>query len=104
MKITIQTEFYNEKRYGKPYIAICDDSAKVLSWGEWLGTAGNAGELSIDAPKEVAILMQGQRDFRGGNSAPKFAVFCGIEMLSSDWTTDKLSVVKELRAQRESKP
>jgi hypothetical protein len=104
MKITIQTQFYNEKRYGKPYIAICDDSAKVVSWGEWLGTAGNAGELSIDAPKEVAILMRGQKDFRGNNSAPKFAVFCGTEMCSEDWTTCKLSVVKDLRARKEPKP
>jgi len=104
MKIIIQTEFYNEKRYGKPYIAVCDNRAEVVSWGSWLGTAGNAGELSVDAPEELAILMRGQKDYRGNNSLPKFALFKGVEMISEDWTANKFAVVRQLRELKEVKP
>ena len=100
--ITIQTEFYNEKRYGKPYIAICDEKLNVLSWGTWLGTPGNAGELTLNLSEKPTIVMQGQKDFRvPRNSAPEYALFSGGERIT-DWTKDKLTAVKFLRGSQKS--
>jgi hypothetical protein len=42
MKLTIDTPAYNERRYGKPYIAKMDFSTAKgePTWGEWAGQAG----------------------------------------------------------------
>ena len=77
MKIEIHTIIYNEKRFGKPYIGIVDYSRSAtrpnVSWGDWIGSPGNAGTLAIDAPVG-AILMIGQKDRRGGNSTPEYSL------------------------------
>lgn len=74
MKISINTESYNERRYGKPYIAVMDFSedhqGKPL-WGEWIGTAGYSGVLEVWA-KVGDIVMQGQKDNRGRNGTPRY--------------------------------
>ncbi len=96
-KIIIETSFYNERRYGRPYIALCDAEAKVKVWGAWIGTPGNAGELSIEVPDTPCIIMQGQKDTRGNNSAPKYSLVIDGKLSTSDWTANKMSVIKELR-------
>lgn len=72
---TLNTHSYNERRYGKPWIARLDftsSAAGEFRWGEWLGSAGEAGELSVNAgPGDV--IASGQKDFRNPrNSAPDF--------------------------------
>lgn len=74
-KIKIDTQSYNQRRYGKPWIAKVDFSAdpkgKFL-WGNWIGDHrnGSNGMLIIDA-NEGDIIAQGQKDFRQPrNSAP----------------------------------
>lgn len=79
MEITIETSIYNQRRYGKPWIAIVDFSNSTkgdFSWGDWTGDHYNGGEgvLSINA-KPGDIIAQGQKDFRKpANSAPDFFV------------------------------
>lgn len=77
MKLSIETSVYNEKRYGKPYIAVVDFSESAakpnIKWGEWIGTPGYAGILEIDA-QPGDIIMRGQKDNRGNNSAPLYYV------------------------------
>ena len=75
MYIKIETENYNEKRYGKPYIALCDnESVKVIKWGDWFGTPGHQGDLTIEA-EPGDIVMKGQKDYRNSkNSAPSYHI------------------------------
>jgi len=74
MKITIGTGSYNELRYGKPYIGkINPADGKVTSWGTWIGTPGSTGILEIEA-NEGDILIKGQKDNRGNNKTPEYAV------------------------------
>ncbi len=79
MEITIETNSYNQRRYGKPWIATVDfgKSAKGdFSFGDWTGDHYNGGEgvLSIEA-NPGDIIAQGQKDFRQPkNSAPSFQI------------------------------
>ena len=78
MEIRINTNSYNHRRYGRPWIAKVDFSTPKgdFSWGDWTGDAYNGGEgvLSIDAvPGD--IIATGQKDNRKpSNSAPYFYV------------------------------
>lgn len=77
MMITSETKGYNERRYGKPWIAVVDFSKTVkgdYAWGNWTGDHynGGAGVLVIDANHDDIVAM-GQKDFRNSrNSAPAF--------------------------------
>ena len=96
-KLTIDTKWYNEKRDGKPYVAVCNEEARVVRWGLWIGTPGNAGELSIDIPETPTLVLKGQKDHRVAKySNMRFAVFSGNVQLSG-WVSDKLTAVKYLR-------
>ena len=68
--VTIETVGYNEKRYGKPWIAKVNFSANGASkfdFGNWAGCPGAEGTLTIIA-ETGAILAEGQRDFRTRDS------------------------------------
>lgn len=74
MRITIETESYNERRYGKPYIALIDfsDSRGAPTWGDWIGQPGTSGLLELTC-EPGDIVMRGQKDFRKSrNSAPDY--------------------------------
>lgn len=79
MDITIETASYNQRRYGRPWIAKVDFSQSPkgdFSWGDWTGDHYNGGEgvLSINA-NPGDIIAEGQKDFRQPrNSAPDFSV------------------------------
>jgi hypothetical protein len=79
MQITQNTQGYNHRRYGKPWIAKVNfnGSAKGdFAFGNWTGDHYNGGEgvLSIDA-NPGDIVATGQKDFRQPkNSAPDFFV------------------------------
>lgn len=76
MKITINTDSYNHRRFGRPYIAVVDFKTNPkgnCSWGDWVGQQGDAGILVIEAnPKDV--IMKGQKDFRGRGSHPEYGM------------------------------
>jgi hypothetical protein len=97
-KIIVSTGSYNEKRYGNPYIALCDAEAKVQTWGDWLGTPGHEGELSIEVPDTGAfIVMRGQKDFRGSNGGPSYALVVDGVLSEVDWTGNKIDVIRRYR-------
>lgn len=75
MKIEIETGSYNERRYGKPYIAkisFSDGATGTPTWGQWCGQPGESGLLIIDA-EPGDIIMRGQKDNRNPkHSAPTY--------------------------------
>ena len=78
MQIERETAAYNERRYGKPWIAKVDFSASASKpefiWGQWIGDArnGSAGILQIDL-EPGDIYARGQKDFRKPqNSSPSY--------------------------------
>jgi len=79
MEITIETDNYNQRRYGRPWIARVDFSKSVkgdFAWGDWTGDHynGGSGVLTITA-NPGDIIAQGQKDNRQPrNSAPDFNV------------------------------
>ena len=97
IKFSKETSTYNEKRYGKPYIALCDEKANAVRWGEWIGNHGFAGILEITAPVG-SILMKGQKDYRGNNSVPSYGIL--KEDGSVEWTS-KAEAVKAYRANQQ---
>ena len=77
MEISIETSSYNERRYGKPWIAKVDfDSNKQgdFQFGDWVGSPGGAGVLELDA--DIGdIVARGQKDHRNSkNSAAEYYV------------------------------
>lgn len=74
MTITIETESYNARRCGRPWIARVDFAAKSTGefiWGEYLGD-DRGGELTIEC-SDGDIIAQGQKDNRQPrNSKPDF--------------------------------
>jgi len=76
-RIEIKTEPYNQRRYGKPWIAIVDFSINPrgdFKWGLWVGDHldGSEGLLIVDA-NEGDIIARGQKDFRKPqNSTPLY--------------------------------
>lgn len=76
MNLTVETHSYNEKRYGKPWIAKVDFSENKKGdfvFGEWIGQPGYEGTLEIEC-NDGDIIAKGQKDFRGQayKSAPTF--------------------------------
>lgn len=77
MEIRIETSSYNEKRYGKPWIARVDFAASTsgeMIFGNWVGTPGYDGVLLLDATPGD-IVARGQKDFRNPKySAPTYYI------------------------------
>lgn len=73
MKIEIETTSYNNRRYGKPWIAKVsfEDSKGEFHWGNWIGSPGEEGILVVEV-EAGDIIARGQKDFRGASykSAP----------------------------------
>lgn len=94
MKQSIKTHAYNEKRYGRPYIArIANTDGKVIEWGIWLGTPGEEGLLEIEA-NAGDIIMHGQKDFRGNKGFPEYAI------LLPDGSFDYMTKAQAIKASR----
>lgn len=78
MKISIETGVYNEKRYGKPWIAkvsFQDSKQGTFQFGDWIGQEGGQGVLELDDVQIGDVVARGQKDFRNPkNSAPCFYV------------------------------
>lgn len=74
MRITIPTMSYNDRRYGKPWVAKVDftDPKGTFTFGNWIGATGERGELVVEA-ESGDIIAQGQKDSRKSHkSAPSF--------------------------------
>ena len=72
MKIEIETGSYNEKRYGKPWIAIVDFSSNPngdFKFGTFVGDAGYEGVLILEV-EPGDIVARGQKDHRARRVDP----------------------------------
>lgn len=66
MRYTETTPSYNERRYGKPWMAIVTTSmTKDFSFINWDGRPGMTGEFCFEAPVGT-LLAYGQKDIRKG--------------------------------------
>lgn len=78
MRITIATSGYNDRRYGRPWIASVtfDGSKPVFEFGGFCGDSSE-GELTLDL--EVGkVFARGQKDNRNPrSSAPDFFILRG---------------------------
>lgn len=77
MNIEVETQRYNDRRYGKPWIAKVDFSNGVKGdfiWGEWSGAIGDDGILYLEV--DVGdVIATGQKDYRKPrNSTPDFSI------------------------------
>jgi hypothetical protein len=105
MLVTKSTSSYNDRRYGKPWIAklIYDPSQSGnlrFNWGKWIGDNGSEGQLEIEVNIGDYIAL-GQKDFRKPrNSAPEFYLVLVDGTLQS---TTRIDAYNALR-QRATKP
>ena len=73
MRITKCFGSYNQRRYGRPWIAKITDwpmgGHPEVMWGSFLGnsSSGEAGEAEIEA-EPGDVIKWGQKDHRGGNT------------------------------------
>lgn len=68
--IRIETQSYNARRYGKPWVTrvtFAADGKANFEWGAWVGRPGDAGALVI-AAVEGGIIAGAQRGDRGSNT------------------------------------
>jgi hypothetical protein len=97
------TSGYNDRRYGKPYIAVVDLTNKDASprWGAWIGHPGEPGVLSIEA-NSGDVVMMGQKDFRKPrNSSPEYYAVRDDGSLSESMT--KADAYKQQRDEGRTK-
>lgn len=77
VEIRIETSSYNDRRYGRPWIAKVDFATNPKGnflWGDWIGSNGDNGLLVIKA-EAGDIIARGQKDNRKPrNSAPDYYV------------------------------
>jgi hypothetical protein len=77
MKYTEETRSYNERRYGKPWIArvTFDNDAKAnFHFGAWIGDVGAVGLLQLEV-NPGDIVAKGKKDNRNPSySAPKYYI------------------------------
>ena len=88
MIIEINTDSYNEKRYGNPWIAKVDFSDNPKGdfiFGDWIGDAGYAGILRLEV-SEHDIIASGQKDHRA--RYPSQPVF---QMIKNGVATDSMT-------------
>ncbi|MDP2218490.1 MAG: hypothetical protein Q8J68_14530 [Methanolobus sp.] len=97
MRIEHETSSYNERRYGRPWIAQVDCTKKAggeFTFGQWIGDYRNGGEglLILDGINLGDIYARGQKDFRKPrNSAPTYHI------LGADGKGIKCSSIVEAR-------
>jgi hypothetical protein len=64
LEVIVETGAYNDRRYGKPWLATCDPKTlKIEDFQDWTGRPGMPGEFRLTA-NPLAVLAQGQKDHR----------------------------------------
>ena len=75
MKIARDTSIYNDRRYGKPWIAkiTLEGNELKFHFGTWCGDPGSEGVLILDEMEAGDFYASGQKDFRKPrNSTPYY--------------------------------
>ena len=87
MKILKHYESFNSRRYGNPWVAIVDKATAKPDFSVKVGgytggyNRGEAGDLYVFEPKDGAVYMFGQKDYRGGNTERGYVKFVGGEFV-----------------------
>ena len=71
MQVEIQTDIYNEKRYGKPWIAKVEfeENGKAnYNFGHFVGQKGEVGTLILEDVFPGDIVARGQKDHRAARA------------------------------------
>ena len=102
MNVEFNTGEYNERRYGKPWIAKVDFSTSPkgeYEWGTWVGTPGSNGILVIDADNGD-IIARGQKDYRKPrNSTYRFYQLINGELVELDGKAAAYKAYQETKGQ-----
>jgi len=75
MRIIRETKSYNERMYGKPWIAkvVLENGKLEMEWGQWIGDYPGAAGLLILEIEIGDFFARGQKDFRKSqNSTPYY--------------------------------
>lgn len=104
MKIQIETGIYNERRYGKPWIAKVEfvGGKSEFKFGAWIGSHGSSGILEIQA-EPGDVIARGQKDNRGNprNSAPDYYII-DVDGVLRD--TDKPAAYRHYESRKSAQP
>lgn len=79
MRIFVEFSSYNQRRYGRPWIAVVTSwpvgGKPEIRWGSYLGDSrnGEGGEAEIEA-EPCDIVRWGQKDNRGGNTEANWGI------------------------------
>ena len=102
--INISTSSYNERRYGKPWIAKVSFATNPQGdfwWGTWIGDPGDAGLLEITI-EDGDIVARGQKDTRQPkNSKPDWYEVINGELCALDGRADALKVFRANQAKKQ---
>lgn len=74
MRLQVATTAYNEKRYGKPWIARVVDEQLSFRFGKFVGDEGYAGLLVLDV-EAGDVIARGQKDNRNQRAQEPPAYF-----------------------------
>lgn len=88
--LELETKSYDERRYGKPWIARVEfiESPKgEYQFGIWIGEAGHPGLLQVDV-KPGDIIAKGRKDFRKPQYSTK-----DFHIVRDDYTIDEDAVM-----------
>jgi len=96
MNYTVTTESYNDRRYGKPWLAeVTTHLTKDFAFIDWDGTPGHAGEHRFEA-EPGTLLAAGQKDHRKGRGGVDGYKMCwpdgGVRSLPEDAARKLLKV------------
>ena len=99
----MDTRSYNPRRYGTPYIGVCDSDGKVVRWGTWIGEKGEKGELTIRDLSYGDVIIEGQKDYRGGNGRPKYGVVnASFDVIHYDTKIDAIKAHRKIMEEKEN--
>lgn len=76
-------DYYNGRRYGRPWACRVVDGENVFIRGAYDGTDGG-GTVYIDNPETGQVYGVGQRDNRGGNSVTVYMMWDGVRFVLCD--------------------
>lgn len=106
MRLEIETSSYNNRRYGKPWIARVEFATGKgeFSWGEWVGRPGESGKLLLGV-EPGDVIATGQKDHRNSrNGAAEYYIVQPDGTLGSEVTKAAAYDYFQHRQQQDVKP
>jgi hypothetical protein len=101
MRYTENTPSYNDRRYGKPWMArVTTSLTREFSFLDWDGRPGMAGQFNFDA-EHGTMLAYGQKDVRKGRGGVDGYQMCmpdgSLPGMPDEWAADLHKLAPEAR-------